>query len=185
MKSKTIYICTQCGHESAKWYGQCPGCNNWNTFSEEAVTEKPKNRAAQAVGAGGTLGLTETPRHIDHVDTGTDAEIRFPSGIGELDRVLGGGIVSGSVVLVGGDPGIGKSTLLLQMCRLTNSPTDDVVGRGDPDAPSDTSGAEPSFGSSIFYISGEESERQVKCAQSVWVSRAVISMCWRRRMLVK
>ncbi len=129
-KRMTAFFCQSCGYESAKWMGQCPGCREWNTFVEEPV-EKPskagvKNFAAKAV-----------PVMLKDVEESDDE--RIPSGIGELDRVLGGGIVKGSLVLIGGDPGIGKSTLLLQVTRnLTKS------------------------GHKVLYVSGEESLRQIK-----------------------
>ena len=104
-KAKSVYTCSECGATSAKWLGKCPGCNAWNTLVE-AVAETPgKNRFQSLVAA----QLVATLAEID----ATDVE-RQPTGIDELDRVLGGGIVAGGVVLIGGDPGIGKSTLLLQ-----------------------------------------------------------------------
>ena len=107
-KAKTVFFCSECGHESSKWLGQCPACKSWNTFVEEkqSVTKKggAKPRRASA-----------SPMNMSEVSI--KSEERIPTGIGELDRVLGGGIVTGSLSLVGGDPGIGKSTLLLQVCR--------------------------------------------------------------------
>ena len=141
----TAFFCKECGYESAKWMGQCPGCRQWNTFVEEPVAKKeprglsptaPRSLSAQGgrnVRAGGLARpalLSEIP--IEETD-------RIPTGSGELDRVLGGGIVKGSLVLVGGDPGIGKSTLLLQVCRS-------LANRGRR----------------ILYISGEESLKQIK-----------------------
>lgn len=107
-KNKSIFFCQECGYESSKWMGQCPMCRNWNTF----VEEKPAGRESAS---SGHRGSAKTPVRLSSVDTRQQA--RTSTGIGELDRVLGGGIVTGSLVLVGGDPGIGKSTLLLQMCR--------------------------------------------------------------------
>ncbi|MBO5197978.1 MAG: DNA repair protein RadA [Lachnospiraceae bacterium] len=133
-KSKTIFFCKECGYESAKWMGQCPGCREWNTFVEEPVAKK-------TVSAGGISGIggakKAEPRRLSEVDTNEDE--RMLTGIQEFDRVLGGGIVVGSLVLVGGDPGIGKSTLLLQMCREMSERKCQVL-----------------------YVSGEESLRQIK-----------------------
>src|SRR5499427_6090156 len=131
-KTKTFFACQACGFTSSKWLGRCPDCGEWNSFAEER--EQPKAAAAP-----GQLPLQmgSRPKPYDTVD-GAEAE-RVPSGIGEFDRVLGGGIVPGSLVLIGGEPGIGKSTLLLQVAHL--------LGR--------THG-------SVLYVSGEESERQVK-----------------------
>ncbi len=128
-KPKTVFYCKECGHESAKWIGQCPGCKQWDTFVEEPVIRK-------STAAAGLRNVKE-PELISRIKA--EAESRLNSGIGELDRVLGGGIVQGSLVLVGGDPGIGKSTLLLQMCRV-------IVNAGKK----------------IIYISGEESLNQIK-----------------------
>ena len=129
-KQKTVYFCSQCGHESSKWMGQCPACKQWNTFTEEKVTETKKGGAK-------SLKTSASPMNISEVTV--ENEERIPTGIHELDRVLGGGIVKGSLSLVGGDPGIGKSTLLLQVCRnLANSKR------------------------KVLYISGEESMHQIK-----------------------
>lgn len=129
-KSKLVFFCRECGYESAKWLGQCPGCKQWDTFTEEPVGKKS------------TIGkktLLEESKPLPLSKVTTEEDIRMRTGIGELDRVLGGGIVIGSLVLVGGDPGIGKSTLLLQMCQnLVNDKKD------------------------ILYISGEESLKQIK-----------------------
>ncbi len=129
---KTVYFCQECGYESAKWMGQCPGCKAWNTFVEETVSAKKP--------ASGTTGRTEKRQEpVILRDISLSEDERQTTKIGELDRVLGGGIVPGSLVLVGGDPGIGKSTLLLQVCRNL---------------------AEKQV--SVLYISGEESLRQIK-----------------------
>ena len=111
-KNKNLFFCQECGFESVKWMGQCPGCHGWNTFVEEPTV--PKAGKSGSVKGSGHL-LPAEPVFLSHVH-GTEDQ-RLETGIGELDRVLGGGIVEGSLVLVGGDPGIGKSTLLLQMCR--------------------------------------------------------------------
>lgn len=130
-KAKTVFFCTSCGNESLKWQGRCPGCGQWNTLVEH--TEKP---AAPGRAKSAPVGMSRTPKKLREVDTGD--EIRFLTGMGELDRVLGGGAVEGSLVLVGGAPGIGKSTLLLQIC------------------------AHICAGRRVLYASGEESERQLK-----------------------
>ncbi len=129
-KKKSVFFCRECGYESSKWMGQCPACKAWNTFVEEFVdkkAEKTLNKNAVEV-------RPQTLREISVSD-----EERIMTGIGELDRVLGGGIVQGSMVLVGGDPGIGKSTLLLQVSRELSAQ-----------------------GISMMYISGEESLQQIK-----------------------
>ncbi len=128
-KAKTLYICNECGHESAKWYGCCPGCGEWNTMEEEFRTAQQQKSSKASVKSVSAL-------RIDEIDV--DDEIRFKTGMQELDRVLGGGIVKGSLVLLSGDPGIGKSTILLQICEY--------LGRN----------------LRILYVSGEESARQIK-----------------------
>ena len=132
-KNKTVYFCQNCGHEENKWLGQCPACKEWNTFVEETVVTKAPGKARSSAGRGGPAKAL-TLREIEHVQ-----EDRYSSHIAELDRVLGGGIVPGSLVLVGGDPGIGKSTLLLQVCQK-------LAGDERP----------------VLYISGEESLHQIK-----------------------
>ncbi|MDB4894489.1 MAG: repair protein RadA, partial [Firmicutes bacterium] len=132
-KAKTLFICQECGQESARWLGKCPGCDNWNTMVEEVVA--PAAQARPGISPG--LSLGEKPVQISQV-TSEDAP-RFATGLGELDRVLGGGIVPGSLVLVGGDPGIGKSTILLQLAARV----------------AETQGT-------VLYVSGEESARQVR-----------------------
>ncbi|MDF2588905.1 MAG: repair protein RadA [Anaerocolumna sp.] len=129
-KSKTVFFCKECGFEASKWMGQCPGCKQWDTFVEEPVIKKSSIHNANGI-------KTLEPELLSKVTT--DEDHRIVTGIGELDRVLGGGIVVGSLVLVGGDPGIGKSTLLLQMCR-------DLAAKQNK----------------ILYISGEESLKQIK-----------------------
>lgn len=131
MKEKTIYYCTECGNETAKWAGKCPACGAWNTIVEQPAIKKSRN---------GKSTLTGVPIHKAHPVTSLDTaeEIRFFTGMGELDRVLGGGAVKGSLVLVGGAPGIGKSTLMLQICgKLCEN-------------------------FKVLYVSGEESEHQLK-----------------------
>ena len=142
-KKKTVFFCQECGFESAKWTGQCPACKSWNTMVEEPVRIIPSASSKKASG-GGTgrflLGNGNTPARPVSLSSVEDTEeIRFSTGLGELDRVLGGGAVAGSLILVGGDPGIGKSTILLQT-------TCSMAERGIP----------------AMYISGEESLRQIK-----------------------
>lgn len=130
-KTKTVFYCTECGNETPKWQGRCPACGAWNTLEEH--TEKP---AAPGRAKSAPVGGSRRPQKLSQVDT--EGEIRFSTGMGELDRVLGGGAVGGSLVLVGGAPGIGKSTLLLQICSCLCQ------------------------GRKVLYVSGEESERQLK-----------------------
>ena len=109
-KAKSVFFCTECGNETPKWAGRCPSCGAWNTLVEQSVGDGAKAKAG-----GRSRALRAKAHPIAELDTAQ--EIRFPTGMGELDRVLGGGLVKGSLVLISGDPGIGKSTLLLQMCR--------------------------------------------------------------------
>ncbi len=129
MKQKTVFCCTECGNETVKWSGRCTACGAWDSLKELRLDTKSASR-------GSSTPTPKTPKLISELDN--EAELRFSTGIGELDRVLGGGAVKGSIVLVGGAPGIGKSTLLLQLCGLV---TEDQK---------------------ILYVSGEESERQIK-----------------------
>jgi len=131
-EAKPVFFCVECGNESPKWFGRCPHCGAWNSAREE-----PGRREATAGAARTYGGAAAGPVRFEEIATG--AEDRWPSGIGELDRVLGGGLVPGSLVLIGGDPGIGKSTLALQIAG--------ALGRG---------------GRSVLYVSGEESARQTK-----------------------
>ena len=128
-KSKTVFFCGECGYESAKWLGQCPVCKAWNAFSEAPALKKGGSSLKLGVAASLPIKIK---------DVSLESDERVTTGISELDRVLGGGIVKGSLVLVGGDPGIGKSTLLLQMCAKL---------------------ADKNI--SVLYVSGEESERQI------------------------
>lgn len=130
-KSKVVYICNDCGYESPKWYGKCPGCGKWNTM-EESVQLSSETKAVSATRA--VLGTAA----MKIKDISVDNEHRYHTGLSELDRVLGGGLVKGSLVLISGDPGIGKSTILLQICEY--------LGREH----------------NILYVSGEESARQIK-----------------------
>ena len=137
----TIFFCKECGYESAKWMGQCPACREWNTFVEAPAAKKEAGGLRlSSLGAGGPAGAggqLRRPSLLSEIDAGQ--EERISAGFKELDRVLGGGIVPGSLVLVGGDPGIGKSTLLLQVCRNLAA-----------------------AGKRVLYISGEESLKQIK-----------------------
>src|ERR671915_668642 len=137
-RSATVYACTECGHESPKWRGRCPGCGQWNTIAEEACVAPPAGgRGAGAAGGGRARARALRPVRLGEVET--PRVDRLSTGIGELDRVLGGGLVPGSLVLIGGSPGIGKSTL--------------------------TSGALGNLaaaGRRVLYVSGEESAAQVK-----------------------
>ena len=133
-KTATVFFCQNCGHESSKWMGQCPGCREWNTFVEETVSKTAKGSSA-------SHSADRRARMVPAVlsEVTVREEDRMSTGMGELDRVLGGGIVQGSLILVGGDPGIGKSTLLLQVCH-------NLCGQGH----------------TVLYISGEESPAQIK-----------------------
>ncbi len=127
-KSKTIFVCSECGNESSKWLGKCPACNSWNTFYEQKIVEgKKKDKIEKAIIVPQTLNSYEAKETL-----------RIHTGFQELDRVLGGGLVKGSLVLLGGEPGIGKSTLILQIC-------DKIKGDGK-----------------VLYVSGEESAEQIK-----------------------
>ena len=130
-KAKNVFYCTACGNDTPKWQGRCPSCGSWNTLEEHIERPAAPGRAKAA-----PVGMGKKPKTISQVDSGD--EIRFSTGMGELDRVLGGGAVEGSLVLVGGAPGIGKSTLLLQICNALCAER------------------------SVLYVSGEESERQLK-----------------------
>ena len=134
-KSKTVFACTACGYESPRWAGRCPGCGAWNTMEENfaAAPEKPAGKLA----ANQRPGTGAKPTVLK--DIPEDVSLRVSTGISELDRVLGGGIVEGGLMLIGGDPGIGKSTLLLQVC--------DQLAAG---------------GKRVLYVSGEESARQIR-----------------------
>jgi len=137
LKQKTTFFCTDCGNEAPKWSGQCAACGAWNTLVEQLSYTKPKSGSSAGKSAGGsTVQIKKSPYDLSNLDTSD--EMRFATGFGELDRVLGGGAVAGSLVLVGGSPGIGKSTLLLQICGLM------------------------SRNMRALYVSGEESERQIK-----------------------
>ena len=113
MKEKTVFYCTECGNETGKWFGQCPACGSWNTLVEAPASAPAKSKSGAAKAGGGMP--SNRPKRIDELDS--SEEIRFSTGMGELDRVLGGGAVIGSLVLVGGAPGIGKSTLLCDRGR--------------------------------------------------------------------
>ena len=136
MKQKTLFYCTSCGNETPKWAGRCPACGAWNTIEEQP--EPPRVSGGKGGPVKVRAGMGKLRRACPVTDLQADEEIRFPTGMGELDRVLGGGAVKGSLVLVGGAPGIGKSTLMLQICsKLCEF-------------------------SKVLYVSGEESEHQLK-----------------------
>ena len=111
-KSKYIYTCNQCGFESTKWNGKCPSCGAWNSFEEDIADTAPAGSRSPSY-AGAAPDLSDNILELE--DIGFDSDVRYDTGIGELNRVLGGGLVKGSLVLLGGEPGIGKSTLLLQI----------------------------------------------------------------------
>lgn len=135
-KSKTVYVCSECGYESSKWNGKCPGCGEWNTLEEQEVETAVKSSSLRTSAPTRIKDLSSQIKDLTQI--GINDEVRYSTGIGELDRVLGGGLVKGSLVLIGGEPGIGKSTLLLQICKFLGEER------------------------SILYISGEESIRQIK-----------------------
>lgn len=144
-KAKSLYICSSCGYESAKWYGCCPGCGEWNSMNEEILSQAATARSGNIRAA--------SAQKLNEINN--DISVRYSTGLNELDRVLGGGIVKGSLVLLSGDPGIGKSTLLLQICKYLNKKLN------------------------ILYISGEESAHQIKLrAERLGVSNERLSvMC--------
>ena len=135
MKPKSIFVCNECGYHSAKWLGRCPSCNSWNTFEEQMAADEKKPAAKQAQTA--YCGTTSPAVLLDKLEM--PVYMRDKTGYGEVDRVLGGGLVNGSVVLISGEPGIGKSTLLMQIC-----------------------GKLASEGHKVLYVSGEESPGQLK-----------------------
>ena len=128
-KAKTVFVCQNCGAESPKWIGRCPSCKEWNTFHEEIITPVSSREASYAKDL-----AKRVPVLLD--DVKADEKNRFKTGLNELDRILGGGIVSGSLILLGGEPGVGKSTLALQLALILKQ-------------------------SKILYVSGEESEEQI------------------------
>lgn len=132
-KNKSVFICSECGYETVKWFGKCPGCGEWNTLNEEIQSASISKKANVSFANQPVSRLSEI--------TG-DEEIRYSTGLKELDRVLGGGVVKGSLVIIGGDPGIGKSTILLQICQYLGQTK------------------------KVLYVSGEESARQIKMRAS-------------------
>ena len=136
--AKTVFLCSNCGNETPRWQGRCPSCGAWNTMTEDVVAEPAKSSSGRAAAPVRVTGQTSLkPLKLKNVST-TEEKSRIVTGIAELDRVLGGGIVLGSVILIGGEPGIGKSTILLQLC------------------------GEVSRTRSVLYVTGEESVRQIK-----------------------
>ncbi|MBO5934381.1 MAG: DNA repair protein RadA [Clostridia bacterium] len=132
-KSKTMYVCNQCSYESAKWFGQCPGCGEWNTMEETVVNPISSKKHSASIDRSRAVVIDEISE---------TSEIRYNTGISEFNRVLGGGLVKGSLVLIGGDPGIGKSTILLQACKFLSERK------------------------TVLYVSGEESASQIKLRAS-------------------
>ncbi len=130
-KNKTVFICSECGYESAKWFGKCPGCGEWDTLNEEQIIVESNKGSRNRLTHNSGVALK-----LEQIDS--SLELRYDTGIGELNRVLGGGLVKGSLVLLCGDPGIGKSTILLQLCQYISA------------------------GFSLLYVSGEESAYQIK-----------------------
>ena len=130
-KTRSIFVCNQCGYETPKWLGKCPGCGEWNTLEEELRAAPTPQQAAKS-------GRAAPLRSFALGEIEPDSELRYSTGMGELDRVLGGGIVKGSLVLLSGDPGIGKSTILLQVCSVIAKKMN------------------------VLYVSGEESYSQIK-----------------------
>lgn len=130
-KNKTVFICSECGYESAKWFGKCPACGEWDTLNEEQIIVESNKGSRNRLSHNSGIALK-----LEQIDS--SLELRYDTGIGELNRVLGGGLVKGSLVLLCGDPGIGKSTILLQLCQYISA------------------------GFSLLYVSGEESAYQIK-----------------------
>src|SRR2546421_10856725 len=128
----TIFVCQSCGYQSRKWLGKCPECGEWNSLVEERVVTTKK-------GSGRNAFRLREPKAVAYTEIESQDDVRISSGVTEFDRVLGGGIVPGTLVLLGGDPGIGKSTLLLQVADKLSA-----------------------TGTTVLYVSGEESERQIK-----------------------
>ena len=164
---KVSYCCTECGWSSPKWMGQCRECREWGTLEETQVSDSPGGGAGGALGAAGAVRPTVAARPIGEVSA-TEARAR-PTGVGELDRVLGGGIVPGAVVLLAGEPGVGKSTLLLDVAAKTAA-----VARERGDGP-------------VLYVTGEESASQVRLrAERIdaldpgrsWPRRPSWEPCW-------
>ncbi|MDQ3880485.1 MAG: AAA family ATPase, partial [Chloroflexota bacterium] len=139
MPVRSVFVCQQCGHESPKWEGQCPSCQAWNALVETAVARPSRTTVGAAARAAAALAVAGHAVALPIGELSSAEAERLPSEIGEVDRVLGGGFVPGSVVLFGGDPGIGKSTLLLQLAAR--------LARG---------------GRHVLYVSGEESAAQVR-----------------------
>ena len=132
---KTVFFCKECGYESAKWLGRCPGCNSWNTFVEEKIS-KSTSKSGSSKGVNGVFNTKSEVKKLNEIVV--SKAVRIDTGFSELNRVLGSGLVEGSLSLIGGEPGIGKSTLIMQVCN-------NLSKHGK-----------------VLYVSGEESETQVK-----------------------
>lgn len=137
-KSKTIFVCSECGNESSKWLGKCPACNSWNSFYEQKIVESKNTKTRGGMGTSSTADSSGRNKAQKLNIYEAKEDVRIKTGVDELDRVFGGGIVKGSLALLGGEPGIGKSTLILQICN-------DIAKNGK-----------------VLYISGEESAEQIK-----------------------
>ena len=157
-KLKTIYVCTQCGETSPRWLGRCPSCGAWNTMTEDVVAEPAKTAATRSSAPARVPGQTTLkPYKLKNIST-TEEKSRIITGISELDRVLGGGIVLGSVILIGGEPGIGKSTILLQLC------------------------GEVSKTRNVLYVTARNRSGRSNCAPCAWMCRRKTSpWCGERR----
>ncbi|MDE6596315.1 MAG: AAA family ATPase, partial [Oscillospiraceae bacterium] len=152
-KLKTVYICSQCGYESSKWNGKCPSCGEWNTFEEDVVEVQTSKSSLSKSGTSSIKTVNLSSKIVTLAGIDAEEDVRYSTGINELNRVLGGGLVKGSLVLLGGEPGIGKSTLLLQICKYLGE------------------------NYTILYISGEESVRQIKIrAQRLGVDTENLSL---------
>ena len=167
-KTKTVFYCTNCGNETPKWMGRCPSCGAYNTMEEHV--EKP---VAAGKAKSAPVGMSRKPQRIREITS--DGEIRFSTGMGELDRVLGGGAVAGSLVLVGGAPGIGKSTLLLQICSSLCVGRRVPMSRALAEVVRVTSPCITRSWSASTSVSASTSSRTMRAISSVWSSAV---FCW-------
>ncbi|WP_087117508.1 DNA repair protein RadA [Corynebacterium urinipleomorphum] len=164
MKKRTVHTCSECGYSSPKWLGRCPECGAWGTLQEQATAPTGASRAAGlGAGAGAPRGLTPTSAAQPITKITGSAAYRRPSGISELDRVLGGGVVPGSVVLLSGEPGVGKSTLLLEVASRWAAADDDRERDTSPTGSSSSpAGGDTERGRTALYVTAEESAAQVR-----------------------